>query len=189
MYLCGFEKKEERGEKEQEEGILGAEAEGIGQQDGVGGDNPGGNFRRPLIFRRYFFCDKICQRSEGRTEEGLGKTRGEETVCATADEQVDQRQEGGIERRAEGGFHAARGVVVHRGEVKVHVGFEQFQVGGGVPAESVPRREAARQHVVLEHVVQADAEGTRQKDGNQPEDEGGAEYAQREGNANAAGPG
>ncbi len=41
-----------------------------------------------------------------------------------------------------------------------------------VPAITVSRGKAAREHVVLEHVVEADVKSTGEQDGNQAKDKG-----------------
>lgn len=55
------------------------------------------------------------------------------------------------------------------------------QIRGGIPAEAVARGEAPRQHVILEHVVQADPYVARQEDGDQPQSKRHQEYTQGEG--------
>ncbi len=64
------------------------------------------------------------------------------------------------------------GVIVYGGEIEFYVGGELVQILLGVPAEAVTGGEAARQHVVLEHVIQADPQAARQQYGDQSQHQG-----------------
>lgn len=121
--------------------------------------------------------NKICQRSKSCSEDGLREACREESICTTGNQEVDQGEEGRVEWCAEGSFHTAYRIVIHAGEVKVNVGFEHLQVRRGIPTESISAGKAARQHVILKHVIKADANGARQEYRDESQDECDEEYA------------
>ena len=112
----------------------------------------------------------------------LRKARGKKTRGTRPAEEIDNGQECRIERCAKGGGNAAHRIVSFDGvKVKVYVGCELVQIRLRIPAISIPRCQAAREHVVLEHVVEADAKSARQKYGNQSQDQANDIYFGSEG--------
>ena len=93
----------------------------------------------------------------------MRETGSQESAIVDAIDQIDQRKERRVERPAKTGEHSAW---VHGKRRNVHreIACEACQVGGRIPAKAIPQSEAAREHVVLEHVVQADAQVARQND-------------------------